>query len=129
MANFKQKEFSFASRLNSFRFAFQGFQILIREVNFQIHLVFTTLTISLGFYFKLQAIEWISLILVIGFVLVSEIFNTSLEYLADSVSLEFHPLIKISKDISAFAVLVSAIISILVGCILFLPKVIHEFFI
>lgn len=129
MSNFKQKEFSFTSRLNSFRFAFEGFKVLLRETNFQIHLVFTFFVTCMGFYFKLNSIEWMILIFLCGFVLVSEIFNTSLEYLADSVSLEYHPIIKISKDISAFAVLVSAIISILVGCILFLPKVIHEFFI
>ncbi len=129
MANFKQKDFSLSSRINSFRFAFQGFQVLIKEINFQIHFVFALISISFGFYFRINQIEWILLVLVIGFVLVSEIFNTALEYLADSVSLEFHPLIKISKDISAFAVFISALISILVGLILFLPKVIHEFFI
>lgn len=128
MSRYKEKKFSLNSIFHSFQFAFDGMKYAFKERNFQIQVLIFFLVLLAGFYFKLNQIEWVLIIMVSGFVFVSEIFNTALEYLADSVSLEFHPMVKISKDVSAFAVLFSATISILIGAILFLPKVIHEFF-
>src|SRR5712671_5130876 len=65
----------------------------------------------------------IAVILASGFVWAAELFNTAVEKLADMVSKDFHPKIKFIKDVSAAAVLLSAITAFLTGIIIFLPKV------
>ena len=117
----KNKQFSFRYRLKSFRFAFNGLKYLIeREHNARIHLVATALVITFGFAFKISLKEWMSLIIVIGLVLVSEIFNTAIETICDFISPQKHENIKKIKDLSAAAVLVSAVIAFIIGTLIFI---------
>jgi len=60
-------------------------------------------------------------------VLMLELVNTALEYLCDIVTTDFHPIVKIVKDIAAAAVLISAAGSVITGLIIFLPKIIALF--
>lgn len=76
-----------------------------------------------GFIVDLTLTEWIFIIGCFVSVLVTEMLNTAIEKLCDLVTLEFHPLIKIVKDVSAGMVLVSAIGSIVTGIIIFSPKI------
>lgn len=118
--------FSFSERLKSFKFAFAGLRTLFREEhNARIHVVAAMIAISLGFALKISANEWIFLIGVISLVFICELINTSIEALADFVSPEKHPQIKKVKDLSAAAVFVSALSALIIGVILFLPKIIH----
>ncbi len=80
---------------------------------------------TLGFIFKISLNEWISLILVVGLVFICELVNTSLEALADFASKEKHPQIKKVKDLAAASVLISAFVALLVGIIIFCPKIIE----
>jgi len=115
----KNKQFSFRYRLKSFRFAFNGLKYLIeREHNARIHLVATALVITFGFKISLK--EWMSLIIVIGLVLVSEIFNTAIETICDFISPQKHESIKNIKDLSSAAVLVSAVIAFIIGALIFI---------
>jgi len=66
--------------------------------------------------------EAISIVLSVGLVWLAELFNTAIEKLCDVVSKEYHPAIKFIKDVSAAAVLVSAITAFVTGAIVFLPK-------
>jgi diacylglycerol kinase (ATP) len=117
------KKFSFADRIKSFKYAFNGLKILFREEhNARIHLFITLLAIVLGFVLKISALEWVAVMLVIGLVFITEIVNTSIENIADFISPEKHAKIKVIKDLAAAAVIVSAIISVLIGLIIFLPK-------
>lgn len=71
----------------------------------------------------LTRLEWIFLLVVIGLVWVAEIFNTAVEELVDLISPQQNPSAKVIKDLSAGAVLVSAILSVLVGVLIFGPRI------
>ena len=120
----KQKKFSFKSRLESFKYGFDGFKTLfLEEHNARIHLFIALIIILTGFYFNLSSIEWLFIIFCIGFVFFAELVNSSIENIADFVSPEKHNSIKKVKDLAAAAVLTSAVTSVIVGLIIFLPKI------
>ena len=120
----KQKKFSFKSRLESFKYAFNGFRTLfLEEHNARIHLFIALIIIFTGFYYDLSNIEWLFIILCIGLVFFAELVNSSIENFADFVSPEKHTYIKKVKDLAAAAVLTIAITSVIVGLIIFLPKI------
>ena len=112
-------------RLNSFKYAFTGIGTFFKtQTHPKIHLFAAIAVIAAGFVFEVSATEWLVLILAIALVLAAEAFNSALEMLCDKVTTEEHPLIKNVKDISAGAVLMSAITSVIIGLIIFIPKVI-----
>jgi len=112
--------------LRSFAFAFNGIKICFdSETNFKIHVLLTVVIILFGIGFHISAGEWLAILFCIAFVVAMEMMNTAVEKLCDIVHLDIHPGIKLVKDISAGAVLVSAIISFVISCIIFLPKIIH----
>ena len=114
------------SQLKSFAVAFHGLKVVfLNERNFRFHLLIGILVIIAGFFFQVTVYEWIALLLMIAIVLCAEVLNTSIEYLCDFVSPEYHPSIKKIKDVAAAAVLLCAIISIIVGCIIFFPYLIN----
>lgn len=107
----------------SFKYAFQGlFTATKNEPNFRIHLFFATLAILMGIFFDISPIEWIVLSMTIFYVLSLELINTVVEALVNLVSPDIRPEAKVAKDVSAAVVLTAAILSIAVGCFLFLPK-------
>lgn len=110
----------------SFRFAFAGLGEAIRnEPNFQIHVVIGSVTLILAVMVGLDIYEWIVLLFTISFVLILELFNTALEKIVDLVSPDIHPKAKIAKDVSAAAVLLAASVAIIIGTLLFLPKLVY----
>ena len=118
----------FIHRKQSFSYAFDGCKVIwLTEINFRIHVFISLLVFCLGFVFKLNYTDWIGILFCVGIVIGAEIFNTALEHLCDLTSKEIMPEIKLIKDISAFGVLFLAIISSIVGFIIFLPKVIYLF--
>lgn len=76
----------------------------------------------MAFYFRIDVIEWVAILFAIGFVLTTEIINTALENICDLISKERNERIKTIKDLSAAAVLISAITALVIGIIVFLPK-------
>ncbi|MDO5665613.1 MAG: diacylglycerol kinase family protein [Bacteroidia bacterium] len=115
-------------RIASFRYAFQGVATLFRETpNALIHLIMAVLSVLFGFIFSISATEWLAVIIVIGLVFTSEAINTSIETLADFVSKERNESIKKVKDLAAAGVLLAAIAALVVGIIVFLPKIIDYF--
>lgn len=119
----KADKFSFKSRLGSFRFALNGLRSLLKyEHNSRIHFVAAIITIVLGIIFRINLSEWSLLIVVIGIVFITELFNSSLESLADRIDSEWNEQIRKAKDYAAAAVLVSAVIAIIAGCLIFIPK-------
>ena len=108
--------------VESFRFAFAGLWYALRtQRNTRIHLIIATGAIALGVWLGLPSIQWAALALTIGFVLVSEMLNTVAETLVDLISPSYHPLAKIVKDVTAGAVLLTAIISVVVGLLVLGP--------
>ena len=111
------------SRLQSFRYAFQGIADLFRtQPNARIHLLLTVLALILGGTFSLSGTEWCLLALAMAMVFAAEAFNTALEYLTDLVSPEYNELAGKAKDAAAAAVLLAAAGAAVVGLILFLPR-------
>lgn len=111
--------------IRSFAFAWNGFKICFTsEANFKVHLVFALLAISLGFILNIGSNEWLAVIGCITFVTTMEMMNTALEKLCDVVYKDIHPGIKKVKDIAAGAVLVAAVCSVVIGTVIFLPKII-----
>ena len=120
-----QDKFSLKSRLGSFKFAVHGLVSLIKnEHNSRIHLIVALAAIIIGIILNLNQYEWALLIVVIGIVFISELLNSSIESLADHINPEWNELIRRAKDYSAAAVLVSAVIAIVVGALIFLPRII-----
>lgn len=121
----KSSKFSWKARLKSFVFAWQGIIDFFRtEHNAQIHLAVTILVIVLSIFFRVNKTETIAIIFSIALVWITEMVNTTIEKTMDFISLQKHPQIKIIKDLSAGAVLIAAIAAVIVGCIIFVPKII-----
>lgn len=106
--------------------AFTGFFTALKsETSLKIQTSIGIIAIGLGFYFQINTTEWILVILSISAVLTTETVNSSIEELADRVTKENDPMIKKVKDMAAGAVLVTAIASIIIGCLIFIPKFIQ----
>jgi undecaprenol kinase len=108
--------------LKSFTYAAAGIRACLHEQNFKFHLFAGTLVIMLGVITGLTNTEWAVLLIVIALVLVAEMFNTAIEKVVDLVSPNYHPLAKAAKDIAAGAVLVIAVMSVIIGILIFIPK-------
>ncbi|SUJ28384.1 Undecaprenol kinase [Sphingobacterium spiritivorum] len=111
-------------RIASFGYAIKGLKVLFREeTNAQIHLLAAITAVILGLWLHISAMEWIAVCLCIGIVIAMEALNTAIEHMADMITLEQHPGIKRIKDVAAGAVLITAIAALIVGLIIFLPKI------
>lgn len=110
---------------NSFRYASFGIlQAYKGEQNLKIHTVMAVLVILCGFLFHISYVEWLVCLVLIGLVLMAEFFNTAVEYVVDLASPNIHPLAKAAKDTASAGVLMMAIISAVIGLIIFIPKII-----
>lgn len=115
-------------RLKSFKYAGIGIADLLSNTpNAKIHFAAALLATFLGFYFSISNSEWCFIVLAIALVFVAEALNTGLEYLTDLVTSDYHELAKKAKDVAAGAVLIAAICSLIIGCIIFLPKILTLF--
>lgn len=112
--------------LQSFGNAFKGMQVFfLKDRNGKIHLAATLAAIALGFALNINATEWVAVLFCIALVMGLEMINAAIEKLCDLVQQEFHPAIKFIKDVSAAAVLWASIISVVIACIIFIPKIIQ----
>lgn len=112
--------------VDSFRYAFFGIVEAYKgEQNLKIHTVIAVLVVIFGFVFKISYVEWLVCLVLIGLVLMAEFFNTAIEYVVDLASPEIHPLAKLAKDTASAGVLMMAIISAIIGLIIFVPEIIE----
>ena len=119
------KESFLVNRIKSVGFAFKGLFLLIRtEASIQIQLVIAILMTALGFYFKISTNEWILQCLSIALVMGIEGMNTAVEKLSDFVQPKFDEKIGFIKDISAGAVMLVSIAAVIIGCLIYLPKLV-----
>ncbi len=122
------KPFRIEDRIKSFRFAFQGIITFLKtEHNAWIHIVAAFVVIIAGFILKINNTEWCWLTFSIALVFIAEMFNTAIELLTDLASPDFHPLAKKVKDVAAGGVLIAAIAAVVIGSIIFLPKILNLF--
>lgn len=110
--------------IESFNSAIEGFiYVLKMERNMRIHFLIALFFIMLGIYLNFTALEIIALTGTIALVMITEMINTVVELTVDIIQDKFHPVARVIKDISAGAVLVSAINAVIVGYILFSKNV------
>src|SRR5690606_7767380 len=123
--NMKDRKFSIAKRLRSFKFALEGLKTVLREEhNARIHFGIAFFVIVFGLILHINVLEWLFLVIAIGFVIASEIINSAIEHIADFIHPDKNDKIKIIKDISASAVLIASITALVVGLFIFLLKII-----
>jgi diacylglycerol kinase (ATP) len=116
---------TFSGRLRSVEDAVRGILFtLATQHNAWIHATATAVVTAAGMAIGLSVSEWTWIVLAIGSVWTAETMNTAFELLADVASPTFHPVIGKAKDVAAGAVLLAAIGSMIVGALVFAPKVI-----
>ncbi|MES2829513.1 MAG: diacylglycerol kinase family protein [Bacteroidota bacterium] len=109
----------------SFTYSFSGIAHAFRyEQNFRLHLLSLLLVTLAGWHFNIAANEWLWIVTAAGLVILSELFNTAIEVLVDLVSPSAHPKAKIVKDVASAAVLVAAFVALIIGLIIFIPRLI-----
>jgi diacylglycerol kinase (ATP) len=117
----KVREF-FVARYQSFGHAFRGWGHALRtQPNTWIHAGITVAVFLMAFWLGLPVRDWAVLLVMTAVVWVAEFFNTAIEAVVDLASPQQHPLAKVSKDVSAAAVLVAALIAVLVGLLILGP--------
>jgi diacylglycerol kinase len=117
-------EFKNPTFFNAMKNAIRGCSLAIKnERNIKIQIVAAIIATIMGFMFKISSVEWLVLVLTIFFVIVTECLNTAVEKTVDMITNKYSESAKNVKDISAGAVLFSAIASVIVGLIIFLPKI------
>jgi len=110
-------------RLRSLVFAFKGAWLLLTtEHSIMVQFTIGILITILGFFMNLSSTEWMIQTLTIGIVLIAESLNTGIEKLCDFVHPDYHKKIGFIKDISAGAATFAAIIAIIIGMIIYIPK-------
>jgi len=111
------------SRIKAILIALDGIKYVYNsQKNTKIHAGFSIAVFLLAWLLKINRIEWISLLLVVGLVWMAELLNTAIEVMIDIVSPEQNQMAKIAKDVSAGGVLIAAFISILIGILIFGPR-------
>lgn len=113
------------SQLKSFYVAFCGiWAVFLNERNFRFHTLAALIAIGCCWFFHVEKHEWITVLILIALVLCAETINTAIEYICDLISPQYSPYVKTIKDIAAGSVLLAAIFSIIIGCIIFIPHII-----
>jgi undecaprenol kinase len=114
--------------IKSFGYAIEGIRTAVKqERNVRIHLCISLLVIIAAIYFSVSKVEWLFIIIAIGGMISLEIMNTAIERLVDLVTSDIHPLAKQAKDLAAGAVFMFAIISVIIGIIIFVPYILGFF--
>jgi diacylglycerol kinase len=112
------------SLLKSFANAFAGMAYFFaNDRNGKIHLAITVAVVATSIALQVSTVEWMIVLLCVALVIGLEMLNSALEKLCDLVEPNYHPTIKVIKDVSAAAVVLAAIISVIIGIIIYLPKI------
>jgi diacylglycerol kinase len=113
-------------RAQSFTHAGRGFLLLwLTQGNFRIHLFLGLAAICLGGYFRISSIEWLALMGAITLVLFAEALNTAIERTVDLLKPERHPVARDAKDLAAAGVLMASLFALVVGLILYGPRLLR----
>jgi diacylglycerol kinase (ATP) len=126
MSDAARPSFTVLGRLRSVRYALAGIAVMLRtQHNAWLHLGATALVVAAGIGFGISAEDWRWLVVAVVLVWVSEGMNTAFEHLCDVVSPDFHASVKVSKDIAAGAVLITAIGAAVLGALIFVPYLVR----
>lgn len=119
-----KKESFLVNRLKSVGYAFKGaFTLIKTESSIKIQVFIALIVTALGFYYNISSTEWMIQILTIALVMAIEGVNTAIEKMADFIHPEYHKKIGLIKDVSAGAVFIAAVCAVIVGLIIYIPKI------
>lgn len=110
----------------SFKYALYGFSYFIKERNIKIHFSASLVVIFLGFYFNISLIEWALITFCIILVISLEILNTVIEDIMNLLHPEKNQKVMVVKDLAAASVFISALGSLIVGLIIFIPYILKK---
>lgn len=111
---------------NGFNFALNGIKYTFKtQLNFRVHCCVALITTGLSFYLELASAEWLWILSAIVIVLMAELTNTAIETLVDLFSPEYNFKAGMVKDIAAGMVLIAAFMALIIGILIFIPKIIH----
>jgi len=111
---------------NPFTYAFRGIIFGFNQRNFHFHFFFAFLALFLSLILQVSLIEWTIIILLIFLVFAAEIFNTAIEEICNLVRDRFqldYQATALPRDLAAGAVLIMAITSVVIGFLIFTPKI------
>ncbi|MDD2446345.1 MAG: diacylglycerol kinase [Tissierellia bacterium] len=109
--------------IESFNNAINGVLWAIKsEKNLKGHYLIAALVLIISLFYDFSRMEFLALLFAVSLVLITEMINTAIEKAIDIHTKEFHPLAKIAKDVSAGAVLIAALNSVIVGYLLFFDR-------
>lgn len=109
--------------LKGFVYAFNGVSYTFAtQINFKIHTMIAAGAGLAGWYAGLSIAEWLWIITAVTLVIVIELLNTAVEILVDKISPEYDRMAGIIKDVSAAAVLLTAMLAFVIGLAIFIPK-------
>lgn len=124
MIDRRKRRFSLKARVRSLKYACRGVWVVVSsQHNAWIHLIAIILVLIAGFHFHFTQAEWCWVVIAIIFVWTAEALNSALEFLADLLSPEYHPMIRNAKDAAAGAVLITVIGSIIIALLVIWPHV------
>jgi diacylglycerol kinase len=114
--------------LNSFSYALAGISYAFRsQFNMRFHSIAAVVVFLMSFLFQLSITEWCVIVFCIGSVIAAELINTSIESTVDLVSPGYHEKAGHAKDLASAAVLITCIMSAVIGSIVFIPKIIQHY--
>lgn len=120
----KNHKFDAKNFFESYKYAWSGLGLIVKnERNFRIQIAFSIVITLMGLFFDITHTDWVAIAVLIALVLVAEAFNSVIEAICDTVSQDYRVNIRYAKDVSAGAVLLSAIVSAVAGGIIFFPYI------
>ena len=112
------------SWLGTFSNAIAGILVALKsEKNMRFHFFCSILVVLVSYYISITKTEWIIILFAIAGMFALELVNTAIERVVDLVTQEYHPLAKQAKDMAAGAVLVYAVLSVVIGLLIFIPYI------
>jgi diacylglycerol kinase (ATP) len=119
-----KKESFFTNRIKSVGYAFKGALLLLKnEASVKVQCTIALLVMVAGFFFNISNTEWAIQLLAIGLVMSMEGINTAVEEIANFIHPEHHNKIGLIKDIAAGSVFFASVFAIVIGLIIYLPKI------
>ena len=119
-----KKDSFLVNRIKSIGYAFKGALVLLTtEPSIKVQVGIGIIVTILGFVFNLSPTEWIVQTLVIALIIAIEGLNTAIEEIADFIHPEQHEKIGLIKDLAAGAVLIFAVAAVIIGFIIYIPKI------
>ena len=117
------KDSFLVDRFKSVKYALKGLWMLLKSENsIKLQFCIGIALTFLGFSMNISISEWTAQFLAIGLVMVAEGLNTSVEKIANFIHPEYHEKIGEIKDIAAGAVAIAALISFVIGFLIYVPK-------